>query len=65
MSDDHNKEDQIITVQLPLKDYKTMRELIEERQAVDGLRKIAAKIFWFAGGILSLVGVIEVFRRFS
>ncbi len=59
-------EDEIIEVRLPLKDYKVMREMIEERQAMTGLRKwITTKFLWAVGSILSVLGLIEAFRRFS
>ena len=58
-------DDEIVEVRLPRKDLKLMREMIEERQAMNGLRKILTRVFWFAGGLLTVVGLFEVFRRFG
>lgn len=66
MTEDLTKNDVVINVQLPLKDYLIMREMIEERQAMNGLRKwLTTKVFWFAGGIMAVFGVFEAFRRFG
>ncbi len=63
---DYNKDDVVINVQLPLKEYKVMREMIEERQAMSGLKKwVFGRIFWFAGGLLTVLGVFEALRRFG
>ena len=62
---DLTKDDELITVQLPVKDYKVMREIIAERQAMSGVMKIANKVFWVAGGILSVFGLVEILRRFG
>lgn len=60
------KDDEVIEVRLPRKDYKVMREMIEERQAMNGLRKwLTTKVFWFAGGLLTILGLFEAFRRFG
>lgn len=58
-------EDEVIEVKLPRKDYKIMRELIEERQAMNGMKVILARVFWVAGGLLSLLGLFELFKRFG
>lgn len=58
-------EDEVIEVKIPRKDYKILRELIEERQAMNGMKVILARVFWVAGGLLSLLGLFEVFRRFG
>jgi hypothetical protein len=43
-----------------------MREMIEERQAMNGLKKwLQGKVFWLAGGLLSLIGVFEALRRYA
>lgn len=64
MTEDYNKDDVVINVQLPLKEYKIMREIIEERQAMSGLKKwVFGRIFWFAGGLLTILGVFEAFRQ--
>ena len=66
MNDNLGNEDIIIEVRLPLKDYKIMREMIEERQAMNGIRKwLSAKVFWLAGGVLTCLGLFEAFRRFG
>jgi hypothetical protein len=65
MSDDLTEEDRLVTVQLPFKDYKVMREIIAERQAMSGLKKIIERFFWIAGGVLSVLGLIEILRRFG
>lgn len=56
-------DDEVIEVRLPRKDYKIMREIIEERQAMNGMRKVLTRVFWFAGGLLTIVGLFEIFRR--
>lgn len=56
-------EDEVIEVKLPRKDYKIMRELIEERQAMNGMKVILARVFWVAGGLLTLLGLFEIFKR--
>lgn len=59
-------DDEIIEVRLPLKDYRVMREMIEERQAMTGLRKwIQTKFLWTIGGLLSVLGLVEAFRRLA
>lgn len=57
-------EDVIIEVKLPLRDYRMLREMLEERQAMNGLKKwISGKIIWLAAGIITLVGAFEALRR--
>ena len=64
MTENLGSEDTIIEVKLPLKDYKIMRELIEERQAMNGLRKwFTNRVLWLVGGLLSSLGLFEAFRR--
>ena len=59
-----NNDDIIIEVSLPLKDYKVMRELIEERQAMEGLKRwLSSRVIWVAAGVISLVGAFEALRR--
>lgn len=63
---DPTKDDEVIVISLPRKDYKIMREMIAERQAMNGLRLwVQSRIFWAVGGILSVLGLIEAFRRFG
>lgn len=60
----NSEEDVIIEVKLPLKDYRMLREILEERQAMNGLKKwISGKIIWLAAGIITLVGAFEALRR--
>ena len=66
MTEHDTKDDEIIEVKLPRKEYKIMREIIEERQAMNGLRKwLTNRVFWLGGGILTVLGVFEAFRRFG
>lgn len=59
-----NSDDTIIEVRLPLKDYKVMREMIDERNAMNGLKKwVSSRIIWVAAGIITLVGAFEALRR--
>lgn len=61
-----SKDDEVIEVRLPRKDYLVMREMIEERQAMTGLKKfLQTRVLWPVGAILSVMGLIEAFRRFS
>lgn len=63
---DHSKDDQVIQVTIPLKDYKVLREMIAERQAMNGLKLwLSSRVFWLAGGLLSVLGLIEAFKRFG
>jgi len=58
--------DVIIEVKIPLKDYKILRDMIEERQAMNGLRKwLTTRVFWFTGGLLTILGLFEAVRRFG
>lgn len=57
------RDDIIVNVRLPYKDYKIMRELIEERQAMTGVKKwVTGNVFWLCGGLLSVVGLFAYFR---
>jgi len=58
--------DVVIEVRMPLKDYKLLRDMIEERQAMNGLRKwLTTRVFWFTGGLLTILGLFEAVRRFG
>lgn len=58
-----DKNDIIVNVRLPYKDYKVLRGLIEERQAMVGVKKwISGTIFWLAGGLLSVLGLFAYFK---
>lgn len=60
---EYNKDDAIISVQLPYKDYKVMREIIEERQAMNGVKKwLTGNVFWLCGGLLSVLGLFAYFK---
>lgn len=62
MSENH--EDVIIEVKLPLKDYKILRDMLDERQAMNGLKKwISSRIIWVAAGVITMVGAFEALRR--
>lgn len=59
-----NREDVIIEVRLPLKDYKMLRDMLDERQAMNGLKKwISSRIIWVAAGVITMVGAFEALRR--
>lgn len=59
-----NEKDEVINVRLPRKEYEMLREIIEERQAMNGLRKfLQTKVFWLAGGILTILGVYQILRN--
>lgn len=59
-----NSEDVIIEVRLPLKDYKMLRDMLDERQAMNGLKKwISSRIIWVAAGVITMVGAFEALRR--
>ncbi len=63
-----DKNDQIITVRLPRSDYIVLREMIDNQNALSGVRKWFHKklsiLFWIAGGLLTMAGLFEFFRRF-
>lgn len=63
---EHEQEDTVIDVTMPKRDYDVMREMIAERQAMSGLKKwLTTRVFWLAGGILSIFGLVEVFKRLA
>lgn len=60
------EDDQIVTVQLPLRDYKVMRELIDERQAMKGVKKwVQNTIVWAAAGLLTIFGLVSYFKEYG
>lgn len=60
------EDDVVVHISLPRKDYKILREIIEERQAMNGLKNwITTRLFWLASGVLALFGVYEAFKRFG
>lgn len=61
-----DKQDEIINVSLPRRDYETLRELIETRQALSGFKKfMQTGILWVAGSILTLAGLYEILKRYG
>lgn len=61
---DIDKQDEIVNVSLPRKDYETLRELIETRQALSGFKRwLQTGILWAAGALMTLLGLHEYFRR--
>lgn len=65
MQDDLTKDDEIVNVQLPLRDYRQLRELLDERQAMAGMKKLVQKAFWLAAGLLSILGVVEILKQLN
>lgn len=64
--DESTSGDELIEVRLPLKDYKVMREMINERQAMSGFQKwLSAKVLFYVGSILTILGLIEALKRLS
>jgi hypothetical protein len=62
----NQNDDEVIQISLPRKDYKVLRDIIEERQAMNGLKNwITTRLFWLASGLLALFGVYEAFKRFG
>lgn len=60
----HDPNNDIITVRLPVRDYKVLRTILDERQAMNGLKLwITSRVIWFAAGIITLVGAFEALRR--
>ena len=60
-----DKQDEIINVSLPRKDYETLRELIETRQALSGFKRwLQTGVLWAAGAFLTVFGLIEVMKRY-
>lgn len=65
MSDHIDKQDEIVNVSLPRKDYETLRELIDTRQALSGFKKwLQTGILWAAGSLLTVFGLYEVMKRY-
>ena len=63
---DHLYEHKLVEVQLTIKEYKILRQLIEERQTMSGLKLwLNARVMWFAGGLLTFLGIFEYVRRFG
>ena len=61
--EDFNDEDRIIDVRLPVRDYKIMREVIEERRLMQGLSKKVAKVLSFVAAVAAALGLLEIGRR--
>ena len=65
LPEDENK-DEIINVELPRRDYQVLREIIDDRQTMKGVKRfLVEKVFWFTGGLISIVGLYEIFRRYG
>lgn len=65
MAEHIDKQDEIVNVSLPRKDYETLRELIETRQALSGFKKwLQTGILWAIGAILTVFGLLEVMKRY-
>ena len=63
MSDDLD-EDKIITVEMPLKDYRTMKTIINERQAYDIITG-KFKTWWVwavVGGVMTILAFWDVVK---
>lgn len=59
-------DDDIIDVKMPRKDYKVMREMIEERQAMKGLKRwLTTKLLFVVGSLLTITGLIEALKRLA
>lgn len=60
----YDDQDEVITVTLPRKEYEMLREILEERQAMRGLKKfLQTKVFWLAGGVLTCLGIYQIMRN--
>lgn len=65
MSEHIDKQDEIVNVSLPRKDYETLRELIDTRQALSGFKKwLQTGILWVAGSLLTVFGLYEIMKRY-
>lgn len=57
-------DDDVIDVKMPRRDYKIMREMIEERQAMRGLKRwVSGKFLFVVGALISVAGLFEVLKR--
>lgn len=69
MMEDFQSGDEVVNVKLTIRDYKILREVLDDRKAVNGFKSIsrvwATRLFWVAGGILSLFGVYDFLIRIS
>lgn len=63
-----NVNDEIIEVRLPRKDYLVLRQMIDDQNALAGVKKWFHKwgsfAFWLAAGCLSMLGLYDFFRKF-
>ena len=65
MNEDFDKNDEIINVRLPRRDYETLRELIDTRQALSGFKKwLQTGFLWLVGSLLTVFGLFEILRRY-
>ena len=57
-------DDDVIDIKMPRRDYKIMREMIEERQAMRGLKRwISGKLLFVIGSLLAVTGLLEALKR--
>lgn len=61
--EDFNDEDRIIEVKLPVRDYKALREIIDERKLMEGMSKKVAKALQFVAAVAAALGLVEIGRR--
>lgn len=65
MIDDINKEDELIDVKLPRKDFEIMREMIKKQEALSWLGRYARNVLLvFAGGVITLITFWENISSF-
>ena len=57
MSDELNKDDEIVDVRLPLREYRALREILEREQAYSWLKRTIRSwwVFAIAGGVITLL----------
>lgn len=62
-----NINDQIILVRLPRSQYLVLRKMIDDQQTAEGFSKwIKSKyglLIWVLGGLLTMAGLYEFFKR--
>lgn len=63
-----NENDEIIWVRLPRKDYVVLRQMIDDQNAMAGVKrwfhKWGSLVFWTATGALSVIGLYNFFKDF-
>lgn len=65
-SDDIKKEDEVINVTLPSRDYALLRELIDERRAMTTFKRwIQMSLIVIVGSVaVKVFGLFELMKRF-